>query len=238
MEKLRDILNRIIRSLGRTGYSIDNGISSRVLIIILKEKFAQIIRGFCARIFIKKVQGILFIGRSCRIKHGHLIQLGKSVFIGDNVTINALSRKGVVIGNNFSIHSYSTIDCTGAIRALGEGLVIGNNVGISPNCYIQVRGSVRIGNNVIFGPGAKIFSESHNHFDTDKFINEQGETRKGVTIEDGVWIGSDAIVLDGVRVGEHSIIAAKSLVTKNVPPYSIVSGIPASVLLYRKSKEN
>jgi len=115
---------------------------------------------------------------------------------------------------------------------------MGNNVGISPNCYIQVRGNVKIGNNVILGPGAKIFSESHNHFDTNKFINEQGETRKGVTIEDGVWIGSDAIVLDGVRVGAHSIIAAKSLVTKNVPPYSIVSGIPAAVLLYRKSKES
>jgi acetyltransferase-like isoleucine patch superfamily enzyme len=93
---------------------------------------------------------------------------------------------------------------------------------------------VQIGNNVLFGPGVKLFSESHNFEDPEKFINEQGETRKGVIIEDGVWVGSDVTILDGVTIGANAVIAAKSLVNKDVPSFSIVAGIPAKVIKYRK----
>ena len=61
-------------------------------------------------------------------------------------------------------------------------------------------------------------------------IREQGETRIGVTIEDGVWIGSRATILDGVTVGHNSIVAASCIVNKSVPPYSIVGGVPARVI--------
>lgn len=133
-----------------------------------------------------------------------------------------------------SIHRNTIIDCTGGIRAIGIGLEVSNNVGFSPNCYVQVRGSVKIGNNVIFGSGVKIFSETHNHNDIERFINEQGETRKGIIIEDGVWFRSDSPILDGVTIGKNSIVAAKSLVNKDVPPYSIVAGIPAKIIKLRK----
>lgn len=62
----------------------------------------------------------------------------------------------------------------------------------------------------------------------------QGEDRKGVYIESGVWIGTRAVILDGVRIGKNSIVAAGSIVNKDVPPYSIVGGIPAKVIKYRK----
>ena len=85
------------------------------------------------------------------------------------------------------------------IRLLGEGLVIGNNVGIAQNCFIQVRGKVDIGNNVIFGPNVSVFSE--NHIFTRSLIcllMRKVKARKGVKISDGVWIGSRAVILDGV----------------------------------------
>ncbi len=185
------------------------------------------------KIFLKNSKGILFVGRNCKIRFKHKIELGKTVQIGDNVEINALSLHGIKIGNNVSIHSNTIIECTGVINDLGEGLEIGNNVGISQNCFIQIRGKVSIGNNVIFGPGVSIFSENHIFEDLDIPINLQGVNRKGVEIQDGVWIGTRAIILDGVVVGKNSIIAAGSVVNKDVEPNSIVGGVPAKLIKMR-----
>jgi acetyltransferase-like isoleucine patch superfamily enzyme len=82
-----------------------------------------------------------------------------------------------------------------------------------------------------------VFSESHNFHDINRFINVQGETRQGVIIEDGVWVGADVTILDGVVVGNNSIIAAKSLVNKDIPAYSIAAGIPAKIIKNRKENE-
>src|SRR6185437_562692 len=167
-------------------------------------------------------KGLLFLGPRCKIIHKSHLQLGKAINIGDNVEINALSIEGIRVGNNVSIHRNTIIECTGVMRSIGIGLTIGNNVGIAQNCFIQVRGKVIIGNDVIFGPGVSIFSENHNFTDLDKPIRDQGEKRIGVTIEDGVWVGSNTVILDGVIVGNNSIIAAGSIVNKNVEPYTIV----------------
>ena len=230
---MRLLIARLIRSLGREGYEIDTHLTNADIIIILFTKMFGLVRGIRLKLFLKECKGLIFVGKNCNIKNGNKISVGSTLNIGDNVEINGLSRSGIRIGNNFSIHKNSIIECTGVISELGEGLTIGNNVGFAQNCFIQVRGPVRIGNNVIFGPGVSIFSENHVSSDLNKFINEQGTTRKGVTIEDGVWIGTRAIVLDGVTVGKNSIVAAGSIVTKDVPPNTIVGGIPARVIKER-----
>jgi len=107
---------------------------------------------------------------------------------------------------------------------------------MAQNCFIQVRGKVIIGNNIIFGPDVKIFSENHNFSDTNTSINLQGETRKGVTIEDGVWIGTGATILDAVTIGKNSIVAAGSVVNTDINPNTIVGGIPAKIISVRKNK--
>lgn len=223
-------ITSIIRKLGRIEYALDPGLKSRDLLVIIMVKVLELFRGYRIKFFLGSSEGLLFLGRRCRIRHKSHIHFGKTIIIGDNVEINALSKDGVRIGNNFSIHRNSIIECTGVIRNIGEGIEIGNNVGIAQNCFIQVRGKVIIGNNVIFGPGVSVFSENHNFSDLTKSIKEQGETRKGVIIEDGVWIGSGAIILDGVSIGHNSVIAAGSVVNKDIPPYCIAGGIPAKVL--------
>ncbi len=230
---LSNISNKIIRSLGRKDYTIDNSISFNNLTIVYFEKFGQLFRGFFLKLFLKEAKGIIFRGKRCQIKHKNLIRVGKTLLLGDNVEINALSREGIVIGNNVSILRNTIIECTGVLNNLGEGLSIGNNVGIAQNCFIQVRGKVTIGNNVIFAPGVSLFSENHNFSDPNKYINEQGVTRKGITIKDGVWIASGATILDGVTLSENCIVAAGSVVNKDVPPFTIVGGIPAKVIKNR-----
>lgn len=229
-----NLINTVIAKLGRAGYEVDDQISFYSMLIIIYSKLIQIIRGLLLKVFLKKSSGIIFLGKRTSLKHKNLISTGRTLFIGDNVEINALSKKGVHFGDNVSIHRNTIIECTGGIRSIGEGIIIGNSVGFSPNCFIQVRGLVKIDDNVIFGPYVKIFSENHNFSSIALPVNEQGETRKGVHIKSGVWVGSSAIILDGVIIGENAIVAAGSIVNKDVPPFSIVAGIPAKIIKYRE----
>ncbi len=228
------IINRIIQKLGKKDYKVDAALSGRETFIILSEKMGSLLRGYWYRIFFKQCGGFLFVGKRCKIRHCHKIRTGKTIQIGDQVEINALSREGIILGNNVSIHRNTIIECTGVIRNLGEGLVIGNNVGIAQNCFIQVRGKVTIGNDVMFGPGVSVFSEEHGFEDLEKPMIAQAETRRPVQIGNNVWIGTRAVILGGVTIGEGSIIAAGAVVRESVPPYSVVAGVPAKVIRSRK----
>ncbi len=110
----------------------------------------------------------------------------------------------------------------------GYNLVIGDNSGIGENARIG-SGTI-IGNNVMMAPDVIICTENH------RYLKEtyEGIIHKPVIIEDNVWIGYRAIILPGVRVGKNAIIGAGAVVTKDVPPYAIVGGVPARVLKYRK----
>lgn len=231
---IKRIINKLIQQIGRNGYEIDNAISNNSLIMILLNKFIEIIRGVKYTILFKSSKGLMFVGKRVKVMYCGMIRSGKTLTLGNGVYINALSKKGITIGDNVTIKDHTIIECTGVIRSLGEELTIGNNTGISQNCFIQVRGRVQIGSYVILGPGVSIFSESHKHDKIDKYIVLQGESRKGVVINDGVWIGAGSIVLDGVTIGENSIIAAGSVVNKDVEPYTIVAGVPARFVKNRR----
>jgi acetyltransferase-like isoleucine patch superfamily enzyme len=227
------LFDKIAHKLGRNNYKLDNSISKKDLLLVLIYRLRQATRGFFYKFYFKKSSGIIFIGKYTKLRFCYMITLGRTISIGDNVQINALSKNGITIGDNFSILNGSIIECTGVLNNLGEGLKIGNNVGIAQNCFIQVRGEVIIEDNVIFGPNVSIFSENHLYDDNNIPISKQGVSRKGVRIENGVWIGTRAVILDGVVVGKNSIIAAGSVVNKDVLPYSIVGGIPAKLIKMR-----
>jgi acetyltransferase-like isoleucine patch superfamily enzyme len=228
-----NFLNYIIGKLGKEGYQVDNRLSKRDVFIILSDKFFALLRGFYYRIFFRSSAGLLFIGRHCKIKYCHRIRAGKTITIGDNVEINALSTEGITLGNNVTILRNTVIECTGNIKNMGEGLIIGSNVGIAQNCFIQVRGKVTIGSDVMFGPNVSIFSENHGFADLDTPMISQPTIREAVIIEDDVWLGTRSIILSGVRIGKGSIIAAGALVNKDIPPYSIAAGVPAKVIRSR-----
>ena len=231
---MKRLVNKLIRKLGKTGYTLDESISTCDLLIVLWTKLMECVRGLEMKFLLKSSKGLLFVGTKSNIKHaGHVI-VGKSVTIGRNVTINALCRNGIEIGDNVTIKDGSIIEGYGVLRNLGEGLVIGNRVGISQNCFIAIRGKIEIGDCTIIGPNVSIFSENHIFDDINIPIVDQGEKREDVTIGRNVWIGTRSTILAGVSIGDGSIIAAGSVVTKNVPAYSIVGGVPAKVIRMRK----
>ncbi len=224
------LLDIFAARLGRLGYKLDRSFSNFDLIELIVLKIVQLLRFILTKYKLRHSGWINFFGKGLRLSFARNISLGRGVFLGNNVSINALSKSGVFIGNNVTIKSGSFIDCTGVYSEIGEGIVIKDRVGISENCFIQVRGKVVIESDVIIGPSVKIFSENHEFEDPSQKIRQQGTRRIGVSILSGSWIGSGAIILDGVTVGSNSVIAAGSVVTKNVESRTVVGGNPARLL--------
>jgi maltose O-acetyltransferase len=109
---------------------------------------------------------------------------------------------------------------------------IGDNSDIGRNAYLQ--GKISIGKNVLMGPDVMIYTRNHKFTDIDVPIKLQGSTdEKEVIIEDNVWIGARCIILPGVHIYSGSIIAAGSVVTKDVKTNTIVGGNPAKLLKNR-----
>ena len=111
-------------------------------------------------------------------------------------------------------------------------LIIGDNSGVGINC--EIYGPVTIGENVMMGPEVVIYTSGHRHDRTDIPMIEQGrDAVEPVQIGNDVWIGARATILDGVKIGDGAVIAAGAVVTKDVPSYAIVGGVPAKVIKYR-----
>ena len=113
-----------------------------------------------------------------------------------------------------------------------SGVEIGNRVYIGRRAYIYGRGGVKIGNDVLIANDCTILSRTHNYSDR-KPILQQGYSYSAVDIGDDVWLGAKVVILAGVNVGEGAVVAAGAVVTKDVPPYTVVGGVPAKVISKR-----
>ncbi len=114
----------------------------------------------------------------------------------------------------------------------GNGIEIDDNAGIGIRARIQ--GPLKIGKNVMMGPEVFVYTRNHRIDRIDIPMIQQGETKpKPVVIEEDVWIGARCIILPGVTLGKGSVVAAGSVVTRDVRPYTVVGGVPARLLRER-----
>ena len=111
---------------------------------------------------------------------------------------------------------------------------IGDNVQI--NEYSRITVNVKIGSDVMIAPNVQFISSDHRFDRLDVPMSEQGGYDGEIHIGDDVWIGTNAIVLVDVKVGDHAIVGAGSIVTKDVPEYAVVAGNPAKVIKYRDGR--
>lgn len=123
------------------------------------------------------------------------------------------------LGTKSVIESYCCIN-----NAVGD-VLIGNHTRIG--IHDTIIGPVTIGNHVNLAQGITVTALNHNFKDTSLRIDEQGFSTKPIVIEDDVWIGANAVILPGVTIGKHVVVAAGAVVTKDVPDNTIVGGVPA-----------
>jgi maltose O-acetyltransferase len=117
----------------------------------------------------------------------------------------------------------------GAMFGNGREISLGDNSGIGLDAFIA--GPLTIGRNVMMGPRCTFLAFDHVAERTDIPMNAQGiRPARAPVVEDDVWIGANVVVLPGRRIGTGSIVGAGAVVTRDVPPYSIVGGNPAAVI--------
>ncbi len=137
------------------------------------------------------------------------------------------------MGGNIIIGENSSIDFGAILRAYGGEIFIGSNCSINPYCILYGHGGLKIGNGVRIAAHTIIIPANHIYTDPSIEIRLQGETKKGITILDDVWIGAGARILDGVTIGKGAIIAAGSVVNRYCEPYGVYAGVPAKLVKRR-----
>jgi len=147
------------------------------------------------------------IGRSVSIVHPHTFQIGAGLFLGDQAIL-----QGRHDGR-----------CT-----------LGDRVWIGPQAFLDARDLV-IGDCVGIGPGVRVLGAQHSGEPLDRPVIETDQEARPVRIESWADVGTGAIVLTGVTIGHGAIVGAGAVVTRDVPPRSIVAGVPARVLRNRSA---
>ncbi|NRB82849.1 MAG: acyltransferase [Winogradskyella sp.] len=147
---------------------------------------------------------------------------------GKGSVVRRHTRMDVVPWNKFSLGQASTIEDFSAVNNGVGDVIIGDRTRIGLSNTII--GPVNIGNDVRLAQGVVISGLNHNYKDIYRPIHAQGFTTKPIIIEDESWIGANTVILPGVTIGRHSIVAAGSVVTKDIPKYTLVAGNPAKVL--------
>ena len=139
-----------------------------------------------------------------------------------SVRMDTPPYRRIWLGKKSVIESYCCIN-----NAVGD-VAIGDHTRIGIHC--TVIGPVSIGNNVNLAQGITVTALNHNFGDTTRKIDEQGISTKPVEIGDDVWIGANAVILPGVTIGRHAVVAAGAVVTNDVPNNCVVGGVPAKLI--------
>ncbi len=169
-----------------------------------------------------------------KIKRLNFKSTGHNFSLGFHYTV--LNPKYISIGSNFSALDRFRIEAWDEFQgeSFSPEIIIGNNVCFNTDIHIGCINRIEIGDNCLFG--SRIYITDHDHGDTSpedlKIIpaNRKLKSKGPVIIENNVYIGEGVAILSGVRIGENSIIATNSVVTKDVPKNTVVAGIPGRVI--------
>ena len=183
------------------------------------------LRGVFYRLILH-MDGLAAIESRVRLRFADRIKLGHGVYLDEGVYLHACPQgieigTGTIVMHGAVLHVYNFRDLK------RSGIKIGRDSLIGEYSVIRGQGGVQIGDRVYTSPFTQIIAVNHVFDDPNRPFVEQGITAEGIVIEDDVWLGSGAIITDGVRVGKGAVVAAGAVVTKDVPPHTVVGGVPA-----------
>ena len=157
-----------------------------------------------------------------------MVGLIKKYYLGFRQRI--LEKKAGGVGDNFIWKGKYVED--------PKKLFIGDNVYIGPGAKLYAKGGIYIDDGVISGPNLTVYTYNHNYFNAEYLPYDQVYKLKSVHIGKNVWLGDSVSLVPGVKIGEGCIIGMRSVVVKDIPPFSIVGGNPAKVIRKRDDVEN
>jgi len=183
------------------------------------------VRGLFYRLILR-MEGFAAIENNVRLRYTNNIKLSHGVYLDQGTYLHASPQginigRGTIVMHGAILHVYNFRDMP------HSGIEIGCDSLIGEYCVIRGQGGVQIGDRVYTSPFTQIIAVNHVFDDPKRPFVEQGITAEGIIIEDDVWLGAGAIVTDGVRIGKGAVVAAGAVVTKEVPPHTVVGGVPA-----------
>lgn len=188
-----------------------------------------LLRGNVAVMLGGKLPRAIFLWRGAHWGGIQHVSLGKFIRVGRWARMQAWPGGEFRIGNHFSLGDCAVIENGFGINGQRGSIVIGDNVGIGAFSFISSPSRVEIGNDCIIGQYLSIHAQNH-RFDGSGLIRLQGTTENGVKVGNNCWLGAKVTILDGVTVGDGSVIAAGAVVTRDFGPGSVIGGCPARLI--------
>ena len=186
------------------------------------------LRGLFYRLILR-MEGLAAIENNVRLRYTNYIKLGHGVYLDEGVYLHACPQ-GIEIGTDTIVMHGSVLHVYNFRDMPHSGIKIGNNSLIGEYTVIRGQGGVHIGDRVYTSPYTQIIAVNHVFDDPEQPFTEQGITAEGIFIDDDVWLGAGAVITDGIRVGKGGVVAAGAVVTKDVPPHTVVGGVPAKLI--------
>jgi acetyltransferase-like isoleucine patch superfamily enzyme len=183
------------------------------------------LRGLFYRLILH-MDGLAAIESRVRLRFADRIKLGHGVYLDEGVYLHACPQ-GIEIGPRTIVMHGAVLHVYNFRNMPHSRIRVGSDSLIGEYSVIRGQGGVQIGDRVYTSPFTQIIAVDHVFDDPDRPFVEQGITAEGIVIEDDVWLGAGAIITDGVRVGKGAVVAAGAVVTKDVPPHTVVGGVPA-----------
>jgi acetyltransferase-like isoleucine patch superfamily enzyme len=188
-----------------------------------------LLRARCYRWLLHKLGRGSIVGRAVVLRCPAQIDVGAGVMIDDLVVLDAKGAASrIELGHQILVGRGSILSCNEAT------IRIGNFVSIGPFCFFASKSHIHVGSNVSIGSGTHLMAGGHAFDALDTPVIRQARLSKGIVVEDNVWLGSGVTVLDGVTIGHDSIVGAGSVVSKDVPAWSVMLGNPARVVQKRQ----
>ena len=186
------------------------------------------------------IRKLLYYWERCKVhcctavRRKYFKEFGKHSFLGLNSVYSGEQYIRIgdecILGNDSRLTAWDTF----GEQHFTPEIIIGDHCNIGQQAHITAINRIVIGNNVLMGTKVLITDNSHGEFMIEQLavapFKRPLSSKGAVLIDDNVWIGEKASILPGVHIGEGAIVAANSVVTKDVPAYSMVAGVPAKVI--------
>ncbi len=189
----------------------------------------QLLRGNLFLLSRRKHPKLLFMETQSLIQGCSHVTMGSYARLKRFSRITAYSGGTITIGSRFTLGDYSVIENSYRKGAMTGSIYIGSNVAIGAYSFVSCPSKISIGDDCIIGQYFSAHAQNHN-YNGNELIRLQGTSELGIKIESNCWIGSKVTILDGVSIGNSSVIAAGSVVTRSFPPCSVLAGCPARII--------
>jgi acetyltransferase-like isoleucine patch superfamily enzyme len=188
--------------------------------------WAAVARGIVYRCILDAIGKSCLIEEDVRIHVPQRIHMGSRVFVGQYCYLDG-QQSFLRLGDDVHLARFCTL------RAGERGIELHDGVGVNTRSYLDGNGGLEIGPNTLLSPGVQIITGNHVHSDPSIPIKHQGTEYGRVTIGADCWLGTNVVILPGVRIGDGAVVGAGAVVTKDVPELAVSVGVPARTVGHR-----